>query len=61
MEDLHIDGNWPAKKTRLKQNFAELTDQDLQYSEGQEAELVGRIQQRLDVPKVIAEKIIRYC
>ncbi|HLR26708.1 MAG TPA: hypothetical protein VK112_12650 [Fodinibius sp.] len=60
MDKLDIDGTWPSKKAKLQQNFAQLTDQDLQYSKGQEEALVGRIQQRLEVPKVIAEKIIRY-
>lgn len=60
MEKLNINGNWDEKRGKLKQKFADLTDDDLKYSEGNEDELVGRIQQRLDVPKEIAQKIIRY-
>lgn len=60
MEKLNINGNWDEKRGKLKQKFADLTDDDLKYTEGDEDELVGRIQQRLDVPKEIAQKIIRY-
>lgn len=60
MEKLNINGNWDEKRGKLKQKFADLTDDDLKYTEGNEDELVGRIQQRLDVPKEIAQKIIRY-
>lgn len=60
MNDLDINRNWHKKRDRLKQKFAVLTDDDLNYTEGKEEELVGRIQQRLDVPREIAQKIIRY-
>jgi uncharacterized protein YjbJ (UPF0337 family) len=40
-------GNWNQVKGRLKQNFAELTDDDLLYVEGKEEELRGRLQKRL--------------
>lgn len=59
-DDLNINGNWHEKRDRLKQKFSALTDNDLNYSEGDEDILVGRIQQRLGVPKDIAQKIIRY-
>ncbi|SDU12986.1 Uncharacterized conserved protein YjbJ, UPF0337 family [Verrucomicrobium sp. GAS474] len=41
-----IKGNWNITKGRLKQAFAHLTDDDLTYVEGQEDELMGRIQRR---------------
>lgn len=59
-DDLNINGNWHKKRDRLKQKFSALTDNDLKYSEGDEEILVERIQQRLGVPKDIAQKIIRY-
>ena len=34
-------------KGRLKQKYAELTDDDLKFAEGKEEELLGRLQQRL--------------
>ncbi|SHF47458.1 Uncharacterized conserved protein YjbJ, UPF0337 family [Fodinibius roseus] len=59
-DNLNINGNWHQKRDRLKQKFSVLTDDDLSYAEGEEEELVGRIQQRLNVPREIAQKIIRY-
>lgn len=41
-----IKGNWNVTKGKLKQKYAELTDNDLTYIEGQEEELLGRIQKR---------------
>lgn len=41
-----IKGNWNMIKGNLKQQYAELTDDDLMYVEGKEEELVGRIQAR---------------
>jgi uncharacterized protein YjbJ (UPF0337 family) len=59
MSKLKTYGNWNTKKDKLKQQFAELTDEDLQYTEGKEEELIGRVQRRLDIPREIVEKIIR--
>jgi len=44
---LNLKGNWNIIKGKLKQSYGELTDDDLKYVEGQEDELVGRIQQRV--------------
>ncbi len=41
-----IKGNWNEFKGKLKQKFAELTDDDLLYEEGKEDELWGKIQQK---------------
>lgn len=59
MNELNIKGNWNEKKGKLKQKYAELTDQDLTYTEGKEEELVGRIQQRLGTTKDKVREIIR--
>ena len=42
MNTLKIRGNWNITKGRMKQKFAQLTHDDLQYREGQEDELLGR-------------------
>ena len=47
MNTLQIKGNWNELKGRLKQRFADLTDDDLTFVEGKEDELMGRLQQRL--------------
>ena len=39
-------GNWNVTKGKLKQKYAQLTDDDLIYVEGKEDELLGRIQKR---------------
>lgn len=41
-----LKGNWNIVKGKLKQEYGELTDDDLQYVEGKEDELLGRIQKR---------------
>ena len=46
MDKLRIKGNWNVIKGSLKQRWGQLTDDDLQYIEGQEQELIGRIQKR---------------
>jgi uncharacterized protein YjbJ (UPF0337 family) len=47
MNKLQIKGNWNEIKGKLKQKFADLTDDDLTFAEGKEDEMVGRLQQRL--------------
>ena len=39
-------GNWNIAKGELKQKWGNLTDDDLDYQEGREDELLGRIQRR---------------
>jgi len=41
-----VKGNWNVIKGKLKEEFAELTDDDLLYEEGQEDQLLGKIQQK---------------
>lgn len=41
-----LKGNWNVIKGKLKQQYGELTDNDLQYVEGKEDELLGRIQKK---------------
>lgn len=46
MDKLEIKGNWNVMKGKLKQQYGELTDDDLAYVEGEEDELLGRIQKK---------------
>lgn len=46
MDDLRIKGNWNQIKGKLKQEYADLTDDDLTYAEGKEDELLGRLQEK---------------
>lgn len=47
MDKLDFKGKWNELKGKAKQEYGELTDDDLTYEEGKEDELVGRIQQKL--------------
>jgi uncharacterized protein YjbJ (UPF0337 family) len=43
---LKMKGNWNELKGKIKQQYANLTDDDLMYEEGKEEELLGRIQKK---------------
>ena len=51
MDDLKIKGNWNELKGKLKQKYADLTDDDLTYVEGKEDELFGRLQKKIGKSK----------
>ncbi|MBP4138426.1 MULTISPECIES: CsbD family protein [Flavobacterium] len=51
MNTTEIKGNWNELKGKLKQKYADLTDDDLLYEEGKEDELYGKIQQKLGKTK----------
>jgi uncharacterized protein YjbJ (UPF0337 family) len=46
MDNLTIKGSWNVLKGKLKQSYANLTDDDLKYEEGKEDEMYGRLQQK---------------
>jgi uncharacterized protein YjbJ (UPF0337 family) len=49
MNTLTLKGDWNITKGKLKQKYAKLTDDDLQFVSGKEDELIGRIQKRTGV------------
>lgn len=55
MHKLEIKGNWNELKGKIKQKYGQLTDDDLQYAEGKEDELLGRLQKKTGKTK---EKLI---
>jgi uncharacterized protein YjbJ (UPF0337 family) len=59
MNKLEIKGDWNITKGKLKQKWAKLTDSDLQYAEGKQEELVGRIQKRTGETREAVEKAIK--
>ncbi|HKX61031.1 MAG TPA: CsbD family protein [Verrucomicrobiae bacterium] len=61
MNKLQMKGNWNVVKGRLKQKFADLTDNDLRYEEGKEDELLGRLQQRTGKTKQEIERVLEEC
>jgi|GEM_PF-157324 len=58
-ESLAWKGNWNEVKGKLKQRFADLTDDDLLYQEGKEEELYGRLQQRLGKTRAEIDEILK--
>jgi len=55
-----LSGNWNTIKGKLKQKYAQLTDDDLMFLEGKQDELYGRLEAKLgksreEIRKVIAE------
>ena len=61
MSTLTAKGNWNIAKGMLKQKWAQLTDDDLQYVEGKEDELIGRIQKRTGQTKDKVEEAVNAC
>jgi uncharacterized protein YjbJ (UPF0337 family) len=58
MTTLEIKGDWNITKGKLKQKWAKLTDDDLQYVEGKQEELIGRIQKRTGETREAVEKTL---
>ncbi|MFA6287649.1 MAG: CsbD family protein [Opitutaceae bacterium] len=59
MNTLEIKGDWNIAKGKLKQKWASLTDDDLQYVDGKQDELLGRIQKRTGESREAVEKAIK--
>jgi len=59
MTTLEIKGDWNITKGKLKQKWAKLTDHDLQYVEGKQDELIGRIQKRTGETHEAIEKALK--
>jgi uncharacterized protein YjbJ (UPF0337 family) len=53
-----IKGNWREYMGKAKQQWGELTDDDLQKVEGRREELAGKIQNRYGIAKDEAERQI---
>lgn len=56
--ELKIKGNWNEAKGKLKQKFAQLTDDDVMYEKGKEDELYGRLQKRLGKSREEVNRIL---
>lgn len=46
MDKLEVKGNWNKWKGKIKQAFANLTDDDIKYEEGKDEEWLGRMQEK---------------
>ncbi len=59
MNTLEIKGDWNITKGKLRQKWAQLTDDDLTYAEGKQEELLGRIQKRTGETREAIEKAVK--
>ena len=48
---LKLNGTWNEVKGKIKKEYADLTDDDLLYNEGNDEELLGKIQQKIGKTK----------
>lgn len=58
MNKTEIKGNWNEIKGKLKQKYADLTDDDLTYAEGKKDEMLGKIQKKIGKSEDELNKII---
>ena len=58
MTKLSFKGTWNEMTGKLKQKYADLTDDDLLFAEGKEEEMLGRLQQRTGQTKEALRKEI---
>jgi uncharacterized protein YjbJ (UPF0337 family) len=56
-QEWKVRGNWNELKGKIKQQYADLTDDDLKYDEGKDDELLGRLQKKIGKTK---EEVIRW-
>ena len=47
MDKLELKGKWNELKGNINQQHADLTDNDLEYEDGKDDELYGRLQTKL--------------
>ena len=58
MNILKLKGDWNEAAGKLKQKYANLTDNDLIFQQGKEEELLGRLQAKVGKTKEQLRKII---
>jgi uncharacterized protein YjbJ (UPF0337 family) len=58
MNTTEVKGNWNEQKGKLKQKFANLTDDDLLFEEGKQDEMFGKLQKKLGKTKEELHKVM---
>lgn len=58
MNKFTFDSSWKQIKGKLRQKYAELTDDDLQFAEGKGEEFLGHLQERLSVSATQLHKLL---
>ena len=59
MNELEVKGDWNIAKGKLKQKWAKLTDNDLQFAAGKQEELYGRIQKVTGETRAAVEQAVK--
>jgi uncharacterized protein YjbJ (UPF0337 family) len=59
MNTTTLTGAWEEQKGKLKQKFAQLTDNDLLYIDGKKEEMMGRLQIKLGRSKEELQIILK--
>jgi uncharacterized protein YjbJ (UPF0337 family) len=54
-----IEGNWKQFKGRVRQKWAELTDDDVDQMAGKKDELIGKLQERKGIAREEAEREVK--
>lgn len=49
--NINVVGYWDKKKSKLKQKFPNITDEDLRYNEGKEKEMIEMLGNKLGKSK----------
>jgi uncharacterized protein YjbJ (UPF0337 family) len=58
MNTTEVKGNWNEQKGKLKQQYANLTDDDLMFAEGKKDEMLGKLQIKLGKTKDELNKVM---
>lgn len=58
MNKLEFKGTWNEVQGKLKQKYAQLTDDDLLFAQGKHDELLGRLEKKLGKTKEEVRSII---
>ncbi|MBP6754550.1 MAG: CsbD family protein [Bacteroidia bacterium] len=58
MNTTELKGDWEVQRGKLKQKFAQLTDNDLLFVEGKKDEMLGKLQITLGKSKEELQKLI---
>jgi uncharacterized protein YjbJ (UPF0337 family) len=59
IENYQVTGDWGRQSSLLQEKFPELTDDDLEFEEGKEDELIRRLEVRLNKKHDEVVNIIR--
>src|SRR4051812_9539924 len=58
MNTFTFDGSWDKIKGKLKQKYAQLTEDDLGFVEGKAGELIGRLQAKLGLTEEAVTELL---